>query len=71
MTYYVLANDNEVKFSTREAAELFSYTMLDDDKVEYLEYGVINYDGWRGRLPIAVLKPFNTEVQCSECVITD
>ena len=70
MKYYVMANEDVVKFDTKEAAELFSYTMLDDENVIYLEYGVVNYDGWLGKSPIAILKPLPGSV-CDECLITD
>ena len=64
MKYYVTAN-----FDTREAAELFAYTMLDDDNVVYLEYGVIDYDGWQGNSTLAILKPTEGGT-CSECLIS-
>ena len=69
MEFYVMANGDIVKFETAEAAELFAYTMLDDDKVEYLEYGSIDYEGWQGYSTIAVLKPTKGGY-CDECVIT-
>ena len=69
MEYYVLANEDIVKFESREAAELFAYTMLDDEKVEYLEYGVIDYDGWQGMSTLAILKP-TAGGTCDECLIS-
>lgn len=57
MNYYVRANDDIVNFESIEAAELFADTMLNDDKVKYLEYGIINFDGWQGDSVVAVLKP--------------
>ena len=56
MKYYVRVNEDIVKFKTEEAARLFAYTTLSDDKVKYVEYGVSNFEHWFGNLPIAVLK---------------
>lgn len=56
MRFYVMANENTVHFETDEAARLFAYSMLNDNKVEYLEYGLENPEKWLGKLTLVVFK---------------
>jgi len=57
MRFYVKVDDEYyTNFFSEDRAKWFCEKFVSDDTVSYLEYGVINYDGWVGLSSIAVLK---------------
>ena len=61
MKFYVIANSDTYDFDTEAEAIEYSNLLYTDDKIKYLEYGILNYDNWQGKLSIAILKPYNVE----------
>ena len=48
--FYVLTNDSEedkmLYFPTELKAREVAYNFLDREDLKYIEYGIMNYDGW-------------------------
>jgi len=48
--FYVLTNDGEedkmLYFPTELKAREVAYNFLDREDLKYIEYGIMNYDGW-------------------------
>lgn len=58
MKFYVIANSDTYDFDTEAEAIEYSNLLYNDDKVKYLEYGLLNYDSWLGKLSVVILKPY-------------
>lgn len=55
MRFYVRANNNYIKCPTEKEAEELALILYGFDKIKYVEYGVVNYDGWRGMSPLVAM----------------
>ena len=71
MEYYVRADDRRLIFKNKKEAEDLAYTILGENEVNYLEYGCIDYDNWKGDLTLVVLKPYEIEREYSDGIIVD
>ena len=61
MKFYIIANSDIYEFNTEDEVIEYSKSLVRDDNIKYLEYGILNYDNWQGKLSIAILKPYNVE----------
>ena len=61
MKFYIIANSDTYEFNTEDEVIEYSKSLVRDDNIKYLEYGILNYDNWQGKLSIAILKPYNVE----------
>ena len=59
--HYVIVNDHIMIFKTEDEAKKFANSLVEDDTVYYIEYGVERYDNWSGMLPTAIIKNVGDE----------
>lgn len=56
MKYFVRIDNSIIVVSSLKRAEEVAKSYVDDNEVEYIDYGVVNFDNWEGNSVIAVLK---------------
>ena len=54
--YYVIADDYIMLFNNEKDSIAAAMNLLEDNNIKYIEYGVENYDNWKGMIPTVVLR---------------